>query len=230
MLSFSAYADDAKLWSVSDITELKRVKPGNNRLLNRFDGDLAIVEDIDSLGTIAAYRFSKTSSATADDTTVVAPNIGNGRWIMVMSSNYYLPNDDTKGTRLHIARSTYSFADDGGAIGNITLDGDVLPEKAVPTVCYYFVDTALTSATNAGKIALSYKYNGSSYVIFKAAEAVSSIGTAGMKSTLIAYPSDGSTRTKVSTGSGAGSFMLAISVEALTAGKLTLVCEYIIGQ
>jgi len=52
-----------------------------------------------------------------------------------------------------IARATYDFAVDGGAISTIG-SGVTLPDNAIITKCWFDVSTTLTSATDAATIAI----------------------------------------------------------------------------
>jgi hypothetical protein len=60
----------------------------------------------------------------------------------------------SKTDREAVARAHYSFAKNGGAIGDIVLDGDAIPKGAVVLDTLIRVDSAPDSAEHSGTIAL----------------------------------------------------------------------------
>ena len=121
-----------------------------------------------------------------------------------------------------VARAVYDFAVDGGAIGAIDLDVD-LPDNAIIKRAYYDVVTTFTSATDAATVAL----HAESADDILAAVAISAGGNA-LDAGLHEGIEDGTMANAVKT-SAVRALTLTIAVEAVTAGKLVLFVEYVIG-
>ena len=116
-----------------------------------------------------------------------------------------------------VAYFEYDFSRDGGAVGDITLRGDKLPNDAVVNIGAIHVNTALTSggsATIALKILSANDVKGATAVATWSANAILDTVPVGTAATSI--------RT---TSSGLGVTM-TVAVAALTAGKFTLALEY----
>lgn len=112
----------------------------------------------------------------------------------------------------------YSFATDGGAVGDITLRGDSVPSGAVITDALIHVDTALTSA-GAPTVALKVE----SAADINAADLISGApwSTTGAK-----RADFGATTAPVKT-TAARSIVATVGVATLTAGKFSVVVEYV---
>jgi hypothetical protein len=116
------------------------------------------------------------------------------------------------------ARALYEFAIDGGAVGDITLRGDSLPSGAIVLDAFLHVDTALTSggaATVAVKVESAADIN--------AADAISGApwSTTGAKRT------DFTATTAPIKTTAARSIVATVATAALTAGKFSVVVEYV---
>lgn len=113
-----------------------------------------------------------------------------------------------------VAYSEYSFAKDGGVVGDIVLRGSVLPAGAVITNGYLDVETAVTSggaATLALKLVTAADLMPAMEKGNFPINALFDIGVAGI-GPLTAYKTP----------------TLTVGAVALTAGKFTLALEYII--
>lgn len=133
-------------------------------------------------------------------------------------------DEDGKGAR-KMARATYDFAVDGGAIGDIET-GVYLPDNAIITRAWTDVVTTCTSATDAATIGIEI---GSTDL--QAAVAISAGGNrwdAGLAdcATKGDDPGDPSTFVKLTAQS---QIIFDIAVEAVTAGKFVLFVEYVVG-
>lgn len=119
----------------------------------------------------------------------------------------------------------YDFATDGGAIGVHTLSVS-LPDNAIPTYGWYEVGTTFTSATDAATVALGYATDGAAAL--KAAIAISNGANpwdAGYGALIqTGVPSTFGTKTTASR-----ALILTIAVEAVTAGKLMIHLDYVVG-
>lgn len=117
-----------------------------------------------------------------------------------------------------IARGLYEFALDGGAVGDIALRGDTLPSGAIIVDAYLHVDTAVTSG-GAGTVAIKVE----SAADIAAAAAVSGApwsSTGAKRATFTA------TTAPVKT-TAARSITATVATAALTAGKFSVIVEYI---
>lgn len=112
----------------------------------------------------------------------------------------------------------YSFATDGGAVGDITLRGDSIPSGAVLVDAVIKVDTALTSG---GSATVAIKVEGAADV--NAADAISGApwSTTGTKR------ADFTATTAPVVTTAARSIVATVGTAALTAGVFTVVVEYI---
>lgn len=124
-----------------------------------------------------------------------------------------------------VARATYDFAVDGGAISSIGL-GVTLPDNAIVTRTYIQVITTLESSTDAATIALTIPTD--DVAGLRAATAINS-GTSwdagfkdGVQDGVIANFSEQCTAEREITAT--------IAVEAVTAGKFIVFCEYIVSD
>lgn len=129
-------------------------------------------------------------------------------------------------TRIKTAVGLYDFAVDGGAISSITLRGggglgSAIPAGSVITGGYIDVTTQLTSG-GAATIAVTLEAAGD----IVAATAVAT-WTTGQRNVLPADTSGSATTgTRVKT-TVARSIVITIAAFALTAGKMTVVLEYV---
>lgn len=127
------------------------------------------------------------------------------------------------GVGLGIGRSRravglYSFATDGGAVGDITLRGDTIPSGAIITDVLINVDTALTSG---GAATVALKAEGAADL--NAADAISGApwSTTGAK-----HGDLTATSAPVKT-TAARAIVATVAVAALTAGKFSVYVDYI---
>lgn len=127
--------------------------------------------------------------------------------------------------RLHLARATYDFAVDGGAISAIGL-GITLPDNAV--ICGGFIDVATTciSATDAGTMAISV-LSANDIVSAIAISDVSNPWDAGLQAIVPKANTPESTGIKLT---AAKEVTATIAVEAFTAGKFTVNLFYTVGD
>jgi hypothetical protein len=117
------------------------------------------------------------------------------------------------------AVTTYDFAVDGGAVGNINLLGSAgIPSGAVAIEAFVDVTTALTSG-GAATAALSLEAAGD--LLAAAVISGAPFSTTGRKNLLA---QSGATSVKTT---AARDIVLAVAVAALTAGKFTVYLNYI---
>lgn len=121
---------------------------------------------------------------------------------------------------LHLLRSTYSFAVDGGVASTISL-GETLPDNAVVVRGYYFVSTALTSGGSA-TIALSIASDDVAGLL--AAAAIATAGSAGWHECI----QTGTAANFSEACTAERAIQIVIGTADLTAGVLTLFLEYVI--
>jgi len=120
--------------------------------------------------------------------------------------------------RRRLAVGLYSFATDGGAVGDITLRGDSIPAGAIITDVLIHVDTALTSG-GAATVALKAE----SAADLNAADAISGApwsSTGAKRGDLTA------TTAPVKT-TAARSIVATVGTAALTAGKFSVYVSYL---
>lgn len=112
----------------------------------------------------------------------------------------------------------YSFATDGGAVGDITLRGDSIPSGAVILDAYIKVGTVLTSG---GAATVAIKTEGAADI--NAADAISGApwSTTGTKR------ADFTATTAPITTTAARSIVASVGTAALTAGVFTVVVEFV---
>lgn len=123
-----------------------------------------------------------------------------------------------------IARATYDFADNEGAVGSFGL-GVSLPENAIITRSWYTVLTSLESADSTATVALSIPEDEAVEIV--AAKAINAEGTiwaAGHHDGI----QTGTAATFSAQTTAARELTLTIGEQALTAGKLILFCEYVV--
>jgi hypothetical protein len=116
------------------------------------------------------------------------------------------------------ARGLYDFATDGGAVGDITLRGDTVPSGAIVTDVLIQVGTVLTSG---GAATVAVKIEGAADL--NAADAVSGAPW----STTGAKRGDFTATTAPITTTAARSIVATVGTAALTAGKFSVVVEYV---
>ena len=123
------------------------------------------------------------------------------------------------------ARATYDFAVNGGAISDINL-GPIIPVNAIVTRVFYQVKTTFTSATDAAEVGL--QIDGASPVALKASTAISAGGNVWDAG--IHEGAQTGTAANMSAVTESGQIQLTIATEVLTAGKLVVIVEYVIGE
>lgn len=118
-----------------------------------------------------------------------------------------------------LARARYSFARDGGAIGDIVLTGDAIPKGAVVLDTTIKVDTACDSAEHSATVAL--KVQGAGDLLTAAVVSGAPFSTTGAKRgtlTATAAPILTTARRKITA---------TVAVKALTVGKFTVYVRYL---
>lgn len=120
--------------------------------------------------------------------------------------------------RRRSAVGVYSFAVDGGAVGDITLRGDTIPSGAAIVDAYIKVGTALTSG---GAATVAIKTEGAADI--NAADAISGApwSTTGVKR------ADFTATTAPVVTTAARAITATVGTAALTAGAFTVVVEYV---
>jgi len=124
-----------------------------------------------------------------------------------------------------LARATFD-ATAGKAIGSHGL-GVSLPDNAIITRSWYEVITTFTSATDAGTIALGIPTDDVAGI--KAAVAISD-GTNPWDAGIVEGIQDGTAAAFSVKTTAVRELTADVAVEALTAGKLVLFCEYVISE
>ena len=122
------------------------------------------------------------------------------------------------GGRKKLAVGLYSFATDGGAVGDITLRGDTIPSGAIITDALINVDTALTSG---GSATVAIKVEGAADI--NAADAISGAPWSSTGAKRGDFDAD---TAPVKT-TAARSIVATVGTAALTAGKFSVYVEYI---
>jgi hypothetical protein len=117
-----------------------------------------------------------------------------------------------------VAYFEYDFARDGGAVGDITLRGDSLPNDAIITSGMIHVKTACTSG---GSATVALKVESANDI--RAATAVASLSA---NAVLDVVPV-GTAATAVRTTANGRQVVATIAVAALTAGKIVVSLEYL---
>jgi hypothetical protein len=126
------------------------------------------------------------------------------------------------GAGLNWVRATYDFAADGGAVGNINLIGRTdIPSGARILGGFIDIVTQPTSGTSTAQLRLSLEANGD----VEAATVITNAQWNGVKMTnIIPRFNDATTWLKTT---AVRDIVLAISVEALTAGKFDVYLAYL---
>ncbi len=120
-----------------------------------------------------------------------------------------------------IARATYDFDVDGGAIGDIAL-GVTLPDNAIVTRAWYEVITTLVSGTDAATIALSIPVDDVAGIVAATAISAATDWDAGLHEAI----QDGTAAAMSEKTTAARELTATIAVEDVTAGKFVLFAEY----
>lgn len=132
----------------------------------------------------------------------------------------YAPNQGVDGLTLYgVARATYDFAVDGGAVGAIGL-GVTIPDNAIITRGYWEIITAFVSESNDGTIALHAQ---GANDLYNAADPDQL--SAGSVNELIP---DGTAAAMIKL-TAAREITLTIAVHDFTAGKAIFFVEYVLG-
>ena len=117
-----------------------------------------------------------------------------------------------------VAYFEYDFARDGGAVGDITLRGDALPNNAIVTEGMVYVVTAVTSG-QAATVALK---------LVNAADVLAATGKATLAiNALVDVVPVGTAATAIRTTSAGLKPVATVAVGALTAGKFIVALEYL---
>ncbi|GGK32114.1 hypothetical protein GCM10010124_26090 [Pilimelia terevasa] len=119
--------------------------------------------------------------------------------------------------RRKVARGSYSFAIDGGAVGDITLRGDTIPAGAVIVDALIKVGTALTSG---GSATVAVKVEGAADI-----NAADAIGGAPWSTTGAKRGDFTATSAPVTT-TAVRSIVATVGTAALTAGVFDVLVEY----
>ena len=126
-----------------------------------------------------------------------------------------------------IARATYDFAVDGGAISTIG-SGVTLPDNAIITKCWFDVSTTLTSATDAATIAINIPTDGDLHAAIAISEGTNT-WDAGIQDCDTKGNDDDSKGAYLKL-TAAREISWVIAVEAVTAGKFVLFLEYVVSD
>lgn len=126
-----------------------------------------------------------------------------------------------------IARTTYDFAEHGGAQGVISL-GVTLPDNAIIIRSWYEVLTTLQSATDAATVSIDIPVDDVAGIV--AAIAISNVGNpwdAGLHEAI----QDGAAANFSTKTTAARELQITVAGgEDLTAGKFILFCEYVVSD
>ncbi len=135
----------------------------------------------------------------------------------------FIPNTIPEGItaqRIRVARGTYDFAVDGGAIGTIALMGQTgIPSGA--TILGGWLEVT-TIAASAGAPTLAVQVEAAGDIIAAAAYSGAPWSTLGLKSVIPAFTGATSVRT-----TAARDISLVIAAAALTGGKFDIVLLYL---
>lgn len=122
---------------------------------------------------------------------------------------------------VQVARGQYSFATDGGAVGDIDLTSSAqIPDDAYIVGGFVQVDTAVTSG---GSGTLAIKVEGAGDIVAAAAVSGAPWSTTGFKDVI--PDSTGSTVVKTT---AARKIVATVATAALTAGVLDVVLFYVV--
>ena len=125
---------------------------------------------------------------------------------------------------MRIARATYDFSVDGGAVSDIGLRV-TLPDNAIVTRAWYEVITTLESIGDDATIALTIHHDDVAGIVAATAiNAGGDIWDAGNYDCI----QDGTTAAYSEKCTAARELIATIGVEAVTAGKFVLFCEYVV--
>ena len=125
---------------------------------------------------------------------------------------------------LKVARATYDFDVDGGAISNIDIGG-LIPVNAIIKRAYYQVQTTFKSSSDAASIGI--RVNGASPVVLVTPVTIAT-GTpwdAGLQEGI----PDGTMAAALAVPE-TGQIQLTIAAEVVTEGKLVVFIEYVLGE
>ena len=125
---------------------------------------------------------------------------------------------------LRVARATYDFAVDGGAISAID-SGVTIPDNAVIVGGFVDVVTTLTSATDAATMAISTE--GADDIVAAVAISTGTPWDAGLHAIVPKANTPESTGIKMT---AANAVTFTIAVEAVTAGKFECYLNYVISS
>jgi hypothetical protein len=121
---------------------------------------------------------------------------------------------------LGMAEATYSFAVNGGAVGDITLtQGDTIPSGAIILGGLVEVTTALTSG---GAATVAIKVEGAGDIVAAAAISGAPWSTTGRKSVIPVFTGATSVKT-----TAARSIVATVATAALTAGVFNVYLVYL---
>ncbi len=120
----------------------------------------------------------------------------------------------------------YDFSVDGGAISTITLAEDVVPDNSVIVEAHYEVLTTLTSATDAATVCLSTNQVTNEIVTATAIDAGTNSWDAGYHDCI----PDGAAANFTTKTTASRDIVMAIAVEAVTAGKLRLWYKFVTSE
>ena len=124
-----------------------------------------------------------------------------------------------RATAIQVVRGRYSFADDGGAVGDIELTSDSIPANAVIIAGFVEVDTAVTSG---GSATVAIKVEGAADIVAAAAVSGAPWSTTGRKSVIPV--ATGATTVKTT---AARKVTATVATAALTAGVFDVVLFYV---
>ena len=136
-----------------------------------------------------------------------------------------LYNEDKRHAK-RIVRATYDFAEHGGAISTIGL-GETLPDNAIVTRSWYEVITTLTSAGDNATVSIDIPTDDVAGIL--AAIAIDD-GTNPWDAGLFEGIQDGTVANFSTKTTAARELSITIAVEAVTAGKFVLFCEYVVSD
>lgn len=123
--------------------------------------------------------------------------------------------------RIKVARAYYDFATDAGAVGALNLRGDKLPSGALVLRAYVNVATLVASGTSAATLSLGIEGAADVRAANTIVNATTQLSTTGNKVTLL-------TGTTAPLALTADRHVVAtIAVEAVTAGRFSVLVEYI---
>lgn len=124
------------------------------------------------------------------------------------------------------AKALYDFATHGGAIGNIAI-GPTLPDNATITRTRYEVLTTLTSATDAAEVGLGIPTDDAAGL---AAGVAISNGANPWDAGWHEGIQDGAVANYSEKLTAARQIQIEIGTEALTAGRLLVICDYVVTE